>query len=345
MRAPLTALLLLCACQEPFGTDRHDLVGFRVAAVQVQPVGEQLSARAAVIVDGRPWSDARVAMSWHLIDDLSTDTIASLDLDDADAYGAAPTLDRWTTGAGLALVAVSGDDTSRAVVALDPSLGAPPAPTRIDVFDLGLHLDDVEAASLDLEARRAMPDRAPATEVEPGAFLRLRVDVDDDTRVRWMSTTPTGTFLELDRRTTDWVSGDLVLDDDEIEEREVQAAGPRTLLALALDPAEAGANSWLTHDLWVGEAPTGVRTTSGRWLATDAAAAGPFVQGTLTAADDHPTGVQLTAVGPADAETDPGTAGLPCATPVSGPFEPDWLLEQRCTRQDVLGATVVVAIR
>ena len=128
-------------------------------------------------------------------------------------------------------------------------------------------------------------------------------------------------------------------------EREVQAAGPRTLLALALDPAEAGANSWLTHDLWVGEAPTGVRTTSGRWLATDAAAAGPFVQGTLTAADDHPTGVQLTAVGPADAETDPGTAGLPCATPVSGPFEPDWLLEQRCTRQDVLGATVVVAIR
>lgn len=345
MRALVPALLLLAACQEPFGTDRHDLVGFRVAAVRVEAVDDSLTAHAALVVDGKVWSDDRVALSWHLTDDLATDTIAALELDDAVAYGPAATVDRWAGRDGLALVAVSDDIVYRAVIDLKDTIGPAPTPTRLETFDLGLALDTVEAPALELEARRALEESDVADAVDAGAFTRIRADVASEVRVRWMSTAPTGTFLELDRHTTDWVAGELLIDDDEIEERRADVDGPRTVLALALDPTEGGANAWLAHDLWVGQPPAGVRTTSGRWLATDTAVAGPFVQATLAAADDHPTGLQLVGATDVDPDTDFGTDALPCAVPVTGPFDPDWLLEQRCTRTDVLGATVVVQVR
>ena len=39
-----------------------------------------------------------------------------------------------------------------------------------------------------------------------------------------------------------------------------------------------------------------------------------------------------------------GTSALPCAAPVSGPFDPTWLLTGRCLRGDLAGATVAVDV-
>jgi hypothetical protein len=347
MRAsPLvTAAFLLAACQEPFGTDRHDLVGFRVAGVRVQAEGDDLRAGAAVIVQGRPWSDAPIHLAWHLVDDLSTDHIVSLDPADAVADGPTPLLTDWADRGGVALVATHGDSRYYAVIDLSGAVGPSPALTRIDTLANPLRIDSFEADDLSLEARRTAADGDPVDAISPGDFVRLRANVDEAVRIRWMITAPGGTFLELDRRTTDWAAGAFVVDDDEVEERTIGVAGPRTLLALALDPELGGANRWVAHDLWVGEPPVGIRTPSGRWLRTDTAVAGPFVRGTLAAADGDPTGLRLTGAESVDVDTDPGTDGLACAVPVSGRFDPTWLLEQRCARADVLGATVVVGAR
>ena len=111
------------ACQEPFGTDRHDLVGFRIAAVGVSPAldGETVRPRAAMIVDDRPWSEVPVEFTWFWVDD--PDDVPTLDpLSVADAVGPEPELvvpeDRgsWGHRAG------GGDRDARAVV----EIAAPP---------------------------------------------------------------------------------------------------------------------------------------------------------------------------------------------------------------------------
>jgi len=135
-----------------------------------------------------------------------------------------------------------------------------------------------------------------------------------------------------------------VVDGDDVEERTADAPGPRTIVALALNAEKNGANGWSVRELWVGEPDVGILTPSGRWIGTDVAVDGPFVQGTVQADDAAPTGIRLVNATSVPPETDHGTAGLPCAVPVSGPFDPTWLMEHRCDRTAVVGATVVVQV-
>ena len=83
---------------------------------------------------------------------------------------------------------------------------------------------------------------------------------------------------------------------------------------------------------------------SQRWLASPIA--GP-VRATLVADDAAPTGIGLqdpVAVDPTELpDVDPyGTEALPCTSAVSGPFDPSWLVDQRCSRAQIVGATVVI---
>ena len=82
----------------------------------------------------------------------------------------------------------------------------------------------------------------------------------------------------------------------------------------------------------------------GRALPVDAAVAPGLVRGVLRIDDDSPVGLRLEVLGPASPSDDPGTAQL-CSVPQLGPFDPDWLLDGTCLRDEVDGATVVVEAR
>lgn len=325
--------MALLACQEPFGTDRHDLVGFRVAALSVPPAddGAVVVPHPALVVDGRTWSDDPPALVWRWIRDLDDEFGL------ADAVGPAPELvvpaDRRT----LLLVAVHGDEEERVVleVARPPTTFAPP--TGFVVEALPLALDALAGPELALAARQDLAG-APAEQIEPGGFARLRLDVGGDPLVRWMATA--GTFFELDRQAADWAAGDVVLDDDEVEQATPLDAGTVTVVALAL--GAPGETAFRVFDLNVGDPGIGLRV-GGRWLPSDPVG-GEAVRGTLVADDDAPVGLRLAG---AEAVTfaeagDFGTPALACAVPRSGPFDPGWLLEGICARSDMAGAEVVV---
>lgn len=345
----LTVLLLvpLAACQQPFGADRHDLLGLRVAAIAAHHQRGALTLRVAVIADGRPFSDEPVDLRWFLLPDARPESVAELpDGATPDAVGPGP---RWSwplDAAAIGLIAHHQGARYDAIVPLDEAPGAPPDLTGIALHESPLDLDGVKAEDLALHARRAQPLGETIDAVPVGGFARLVAQISEPEQpIRWMATAPSGTFLELDRAVTDWAAGDLRFDDDDVEEAVPAEAGVRTVLALALSGRSDGANHWRAREVWVGPPPAGIVTRSGRWIGTDRAVDGVAVQGVLVADDDAPTGLVLRNVEAVPLDTEPGTADLPCTTPVSGPFDPDWLLAQRCARSQVVGATVVVARR
>ncbi|MFK7929464.1 MAG: hypothetical protein AB8H79_14810 [Myxococcota bacterium] len=340
----LTLLALTAACREPFGTDRHDLVGLRVAAISAQPTADDtVKLSVLAVVDGRAWTDSGPTFAWYDATGLSTAQIAELGDGPPLATGPSPEL-AGPPPQAIALLASHTDSTWRGTLNL-PAPGASAA--TIDSMSLRtipLELSTINAEDTVLDARRALEAGPEVTHLAEGQLGRLQAQVSEGARVRWMSTLPSGTFLELDEVTTDWAPGSLVVDGEDVDDRTADAPGPRTIVALALNAAEDGANGWAVRELWVGEPNVGILTPSGRWIGTDAPVDGAFVQGTIQADDTAPTGITLTNVVSVPPETEHGTAALPCAVPVSGPFDPTWLMEHRCDRAAVVGATVVVQV-
>lgn len=346
-RTTILMLLMLAACQQPFGADRHDLLGFRVAAIAAQHQRGALTLRVAVIVDGRPYSREPLDLRWFLLPDARPESVVELrDSATPDAVGPSP---RWSwplDAPAIGLIAEHQGARYHAIVPLDEVPGAPPDLTGIALYGSTLDFTGLRAEDLGLDARREHPLGEPIDAVPVGGFARLVAQISQPERpIRWMATAPSGTFLELDRHATDWAAGSLRFDEDEIEEAVPAEAGVRTVLALALSGRSDSANHWRAREVWIGPSSTGIITPSGRWIGTDRAVDGEAVQGVLVADDDAPTGLSLRDVVAVPLNTDPGTADLPCAAPVSGPFDPDWLLAQRCARSQVVGATVVVALR
>ena len=334
---------LLLACQEPFDADRHDLLDFRVAAVSVAPAsdGDPVQIDMAVIVDGHPWSMDPVEFRWGWIEAAED---AAGPLADPAALGPAPALVRPDDHPGwLALHAAHGTAVERVAVQV-PLQGALLALGRLQLERLPWSVADVTAEELQLEARRATVGEASPRTVAPGGFSRLTIpDPSVDGSVRWMATGK-GSFFETDPRTTDWAAGDLRLDDDEVEgSRETLAQGPVTVIALWLaetDPRTA----FRADDLFVGPVADGV-FTRGRFLPAADAPKSPWLQGRLQADPESPVGVRLVEVEAlGDAPTTFSSAQWACATPVDGPFDPGWLLGQRCTVSDVDGVLAEVEV-
>jgi hypothetical protein len=228
-----------------------------------------------------------------------------------------------------ALTAIGPDD---APVALGPApvLGA-------GTYGLVAAVPDDEArAIVDLDdvAPPALAVAPSAGSVDPGGKLRFEASLPPGPFVRWMGTGG-GTFAEVDDTTTNWTAG--------------PDPGPATILALAVSE---GANAWAATDVFVGDRPFGLPLPSGRYLPTDIPLSDPppaLVQGTLVPDDASPCGLRLiNAFGVVDllGNEDPyGTRRLPCNVAVEGPFDPNWLLEHRCTRGQVDGAVVLALTR
>lgn len=342
-------VLLALGCQEPFGTDRHDLSGFRVAAVTVDPpaavAGDVVTARAAVIVDGRLWADVRPTLRWHWVEATRAAVTALGPNDPADAEGPAPSLTVPDDRRRLALVATTDGAVYRAYLDLPEQAAAIPL-AGVDVGTVDLAIDTVTAEALAPDARAALAATA-ADAVPPGRFGRFTARTGEATPfLRWMSTAG-GRFFELDRTTADWAAGDVTLDDEDVIVGDPLPAGPHALLALAI--GDDGATAFTVRDFGVGDAPVGLRTAGDRWLTAAAPVAAGWTAVTLVADDAAPTGLGATDPEPVDPgtlpEQDPyGVEALGCVG-VDGPFDPSWLADHRCARNDVVGARVVLEAR
>jgi hypothetical protein len=334
---------VLLACQEPFEVDRHDLVGFRIAAISAPPAspGQALEPSVALIVDGRPWSEEFVDLGWFWVD--HPDDLLSLDpLSPTDATGPLPLLTVPEDARTLALVARLGEQEQRAFLSVAEGPPSFSGPSAIELSALPLALQALEGPELLLPARQELEEE-PLDATSPGDFLRLRAQVEGDPLVRWMATA--GTFFELDRHTADWAAGDLRLDDDEVEEgRAALEPGWVTFLALAL--GAPGETSFRAADVPVGIEPVGL-WVGGRFVPTDAPVSwqpGDAVRGTLAADDTSPFGLRLegASVEPADAVTDFGTSALSCLVSRDGPLDPQWWLTGVCARDSAVGVEVVI---
>lgn len=266
-RAPIALCLpLLVACQAPFGSDRHDLLGDRVAAVLASPSGgppgTTVVVNAALVVDGKLWSDVPVDLVWAWTDSVTN--AASLTVEDAVDTGPDARLRIPSDGAVLALMAT---------------------------FPSGF----VEHAALEMSAEATAPPRiddvlTPATTVEQDDLVT--VDVPEfDGRVRYMSTGGRGTFVETSATAAELTIAEITFDDGEEDSRTPTPDGPLTILALGLGDG----NTVRAQDLWVGTAPRGVWLGDGHFLPSDVDVAdGQNVQ--LSADDDAPWGVRIGAV-------------------------------------------------
>jgi hypothetical protein len=333
---------LLLACQAPFGTDRHDLAGFRLAAVSFPPTptGEVGTPQAAVVVDGRTWVDDPVDLRWYWV--ANPDAVVDLSPETApDGFGPSPSLivpqDRRT----LAVIAAHGEEDLRAFIEVAEPPATLGASFTLTAQSLPISVESAEGPELLLEARGDLTPE-PLAEVQPGDFVRWTAEVTGDPLVRWMATA--GTFFEFDRSVTDWAAGDLTLDQDEIEDgRTVLGPGPVTFLALAL--GSPGETQFTAFDLEIGPRRAGV-VVNGRIVPTDppvSPAAGDWVVGTLTADDTAPAGIMLTEAAVVAAGSVPvGTDALPCAVPLDGPFDPRVLLTTVCVRVEIEGYEVAV---
>lgn len=354
LRLSAVALVIAAqlACQEPFGTDRHDLTAERVFGLVSERSGDEVTLRPLLVVDGRMWSDTPVALSWawvqpeQSLDDALATPIAespSLRFTVADVDRTLALRVRYDTG--------ELDDTVLAV----PAGGPTPLP-RVRALDLAVHpqwrLSTPTEDDLARDARLAL-DPTPAAELPSNGWARLTAQFDSDElsalqRVRWMGLGSRGTFLELDRTRTDWAAGDLLLDDLEIEEATRSPDGLVTLVALAID--HAGGNRALVTERWLGQPGDGGLWVEGRWMTAEVLAApGALIRATLRPDDAAPTGLHLDDVQTLTAsdlsDDDPfGTETLPCNEPVLGAFDPMWLVDGRCSRAQVIDATVVLKV-
>jgi len=338
----------LLACQLPFDVDRHDLVGFRVAALSAPATADlgALTPTAAVIVDGRAWAPSPVGLSWYWMH--PDDDVADLDaLAPPDGTGPAPLLTVPADRRRLALIARRPGEERRAFVDVASPPATVPRVSGFAVSDLQTPLDANPPPLLDLEARNAL-DGADATWVGPSGLLRMKVllaDGGDEAIVRWTSTA--GTWFELDPTTADWASADLLLDEGEIDGAVIPLSpGPVTVIAIVV--GAPGQTAFAATEVHV-DAPGPGLWTQGRWLPTDAPVdPGPddAVRGTLVAADDSPVGVVLTGATVQDAAEARaqgwGTDTLACLIAREGPFDPGWFLTQHCGRALADGHEVAV---
>ena len=305
---PLVPLVALVGCAPTFD-DRHDLLGFRVAALGV------VDGRAdAAIWSGTLFHGDAVALDWT-----------------ADG---APLGEGWDVqvppGTGsLGLVATAPDGTVREARV---SVGDAPPPLEFQRAAVAVGEDVSIGARATLEET---PSRGAAA---AGQALRVRLVDPGGTQTRWMVAGGSTTILELDAETADVLAERLELDDGEVVSREASIAGLHHVLALRMDGA--GGNRWA----WVAAAlgTEAAHLQSGGWLIESTADAST---GLLAVTLDDLSEDGVGALGRPEAVVDLAQHGPPGCAPPDTPFSLDWLANGRCTVAETRGRRVVLAER
>ncbi len=303
-------LLLLLACQEPFPEDRHDLVSFRIAAITAEQTPEGLRPQALISSPEGFYHSVAPTLIWTLGDEVQE--------------GSRPLFANPVYPLELHLRAESGELAEEAVYPLEQA-PVPPVVSGWSRAQVDLKLED---AGKPIEERRLEGEDLP---VEPGGAVQ--VGVATEARSRWMGTG--GEFAELDAQNSTWFAGNFLLDDEDVEEAKPVEAGIYNLVALSFD--ENGGNTLSFIDVAVGESP--VIALGGRLLPVESpiSEAG-WYKATFTA-DESRIGFVLQ-----DLNAVADAAGAPelCGMPPGSVFDPVWLLDGRCGREDLEGTSVVV---
>jgi len=357
MQKTLFILLpFIWACQQPFGSDRHDLEAFRVLALTTSPQGalpgDVITPSAHFVVEDRLWSDAVVEQFWFWVDETAPEDILSLLPEDAIATGARPTLVRPSRDVALALIAIAADGSERRALVRVPSVRSETGKTgELLLFSTQRSVSEQTPEDLTIESRQAW-DVVATDYVPHGEMARFEVyHTDEEVRphqVRWMATGPFGSFFETTTTSTDWAPATISIEDEELVVSEMLEPGVRTLAALLLDlDAPRGV---LYREVWI-DAPTTGAWLDGRWVPTDLPlSAGEHYEIQFAADDEAPMGLRVqnaTSINSSELpENDPyGTEQLVCETPVSGPFSFDWLSQGWCLRHQLVDPSIVIAVQ
>ncbi|HND33377.1 MAG TPA: hypothetical protein PLA94_25435 [Myxococcota bacterium] len=303
-------LVFLLACQEPFPEDRHDLVSFRIAAITAEQTTDGLRPRALLSSSEGFYHSEAPRLLWTLGDQVQE--------------GARPLFANPVYPLELHLRAELGELAEEAVYPLTEA----PIPPVVEGWSRARVDLKLEDAGKPIEERRLEGEDLP---VEPGGAVQ--VGLQTEARSRWMGTG--GEFAELDAQNSTWFAGNYLLDDDEVEEAAPVGEGLYQLVALSFD--EKGGNRLSFIDVAVGEST--VMAVGGRLLPVDSplAQAG-WYEATFTAADSR-TGFTLTGLQPV---ADASSAAALCGEAAGTAFDPLWLLDGACGRDDLEGTSVVV---
>ena len=114
--------------------------------------------------------------------------------------------------------------------------------------DFPISLFSIDSAESYLLEDRLLEVETPITDNLSTEHVRLRAEVGENSQIRWMSTQGIGSFLELDRETTDFYWKELLLDRDELVENTDISETYSTIFALSID--QNGHNQWQWLDLW-----------------------------------------------------------------------------------------------
>jgi hypothetical protein len=307
-RAAIPAACLALAGCAPTFDDRHDLLGFRIAAIGV--------------VDGQA---AAAVWSGSLFHAEPTSMVWTVD--------GAPLGEGWGLGVPegaeeLGLVATAPDGTIReARVSIAGGL-APLSFTRSAV---------AVGEDVSIEARSAL-DESPLDGAAPaGQAVRIRLEAPEGDRSRWMVAGGETTLLELDAETVDVMPERLGFDDGEVASRQAVAPGVQHVLALRMDGA--GANRWAWIDAALGVDTPLIR--SGGWLLEGEA---DTSTGLLAVDLDGLSADGVGTLGSPEAVDDLSQHDPPTCAPSDLPFSFDLLADGRCTVADSLGRRVVLAV-
>ena len=353
----LVFLLGLVACQQPFGSDRHDLAGFRILALTTSPQGsipgDVIVPSAHFVTADTLWSDDVVHQYWFWTEDLRPDAVWALKPTDAIEVGPQPSLTRPNREAALVLIAIDTVGDERRAVLSMPSERMQPAPQgELLLFSTGQKVQDQTVETLNINNRQNW-DVVASSSVPANEIARFEVyhseKAAQSQKIRWMATGEFGTFFETTLTATDWVPAQMTVEDDELIVTHSVSEGVRTVAALLLD--EASPRAVLYREVWLGEPKPGVWFNGHRWIGHTTNITTPgYYQVVFAADDDSPSGLRLESASPIVFEAPPkddpyGTLGLNCETQVSGPFDPTWLTLNWCLRSQVVGHPMVVEVK
>ncbi len=318
----LLGSLALVGCNPAFDVHRRVLGPYRVAGVGVEKrLGEECPRAVAAIWSGLgPFHDQVLDLSWTLNGDH--------------------------LGEGQAVEVCGAGELELEATAPDGTLHRARVDVSVPAFAWSLSREVLSVPeNVSPEARELLSGEDVADAEGTDQMIRVTLEgLPLPHEARWMTPTEGGHALALSGGRADLLALSLELDGGVVEGATPVAGCPNCILGhLALAVDGTGSNAWgwveaafglevslVRHEGWLLEADVGadVRYLAGDFLLDDGAARG-FVLENVEAMEE--------------AEVDQGMLQVECGV-LGVPFELDWLVEGRCTRSQVNGQRLVLAL-
>jgi hypothetical protein len=322
MRPLLFASLALVSCNPEFDVHRRVLGPYRVAGVGVEKrLGDDCPRAVAAIWSGQgPYHDAELDLFW--------------------------TLEGEFLGEGQGVAVCGQGELELEATAPDGTLHRARVDVSVPAFSWTPTREVVPVPrDVSTDSREALEGDGTADAEDTDQVVRVTLEgVPSTHEVRWMTPTEGGHALALSGGRADLLALLLELDDGLVEASSPVAGCPGCILghlALAIDGS--GNNAWG----WV-EAAYGVEASlvrhEGWLLEADLGEGAAYAGVTLVSDDAAARGLRFENFQAlTEEEMDTGLMQLECGV-VGVPFELDWLVEGRCTRSQVDGQRVVLAL-